>query len=335
MEAKIRALYNESILDEARRRYGIVPDRLRFLDGFESFMIEFWRADGNFILRIGHSQRRSEALIRGEVDWINYLAAHGASVSRAIHSQAGNLVEKIDDGQGGHFLATAFVKAPGASAWEQDAWNEDLFLRYGQLIGRLHRLSRNYVVPNPSWQRPTWDDPVMLDLKAWLPASQRIVLARFRKLVDRLQKLPKGREGYGLIHQDAHAGNFFVDDQGVITLFDFDDCVYSWYANDLAIVLFYAVTNVDDADTFGLHFFEHFLRGYRRENQLDPHWLTTIPDFLKLREIDLYAVIHRSFDVQDLRDPWVAAYMKNRKARIEQEVPYVNIDFERLLPELG
>jgi Ser/Thr protein kinase RdoA (MazF antagonist) len=335
MEANIRALYNENILEEACRRYGIAPDQLRQLDGFESFVIEFWRAGGDFILRIGHSQRRSEALIQGEVDWINYLAAHGASVSRAILSQTGKLVEKIDDGQGGHFLATAFVKAPGASAWEQNIWGDDLFLRYGKLIGRLHALSRDYIVSNPAWQRPAWDDPLMLDVEAWLPASQTIVLDRFHRLMDTLHMLPKDRGSYGLIHQDAHGGNFFVDDQGTITLFDFDDCVHSWYANDIAIVLFYAVTNVDNPDAFGQRFLEHFLRGYQRENQLDPQWLATIPYFLKLREIDLYAVIHRSFDVHNLRDPWVAGFMKDRGTRIEQNVPCVNIDFDRLLLELG
>jgi hypothetical protein len=51
---------------------------------------------------------------------------------------------------------------------------------------------------------------------------------------------------------------------------------------------------------------------------------------LKLREIDLYAVIHRSFDVDNLDDPWVARYMHNRKQRIEDGVPTIDFDFESL-----
>ena len=34
-------------------------NRIRLLDGFESFMYEFERGEGEYILRIGHSLRRS------------------------------------------------------------------------------------------------------------------------------------------------------------------------------------------------------------------------------------------------------------------------------------
>jgi len=51
---------------------------------------------------------------------------------------------------------------------------------------------------------------------------------------------------------------------------------------------------------------------------------------LKLREIDLYGVIHRSFDVDNLEDPWVAMYMEDRKQRIENDMPYIEFDFTSL-----
>ncbi len=74
----------------------------------------------------------------------------------------------------------------------------------------------------------------------------------------------------------------------------------------------------------------HFLSDYRAENQLGEGWLKEIPSFLILREIDLYAVIHRSFDVDNIDHPWVAMYMNNRKTRIENDVPFLNIDFSSL-----
>jgi len=43
-----------------------------------------------------------------------------------------------------------------------------------------------------------------------------------------------------LIHTDVHAGNFFVDD-GRITVFDFDDSSYQWFASDIAIALYYTI----------------------------------------------------------------------------------------------
>ncbi len=330
MEKRIKDRYNDDILHTMMQRYAIQPEQIQLLDGFESFMYAFERDGDAYILRVGHSLRRSIPLIQGEVDWINYLAAGGASVSRAILSENDNLVEIVDDGQGGHFLGTAFVKAQGSPPGRA-VWGAPLFEEYGRLIGRMHALAKNYQLPDPAWKRPEWDAPGMLDMEDWLPASEGPVLETYYTLKTYLDTLPKDGDTYGLIHQDAHGGNFFVDDAGRITLFDFDDCAYSWFMNDIAIVLFYAAVNTDDPSAFTEHFMTHFLKGYKSENHLSPAWLKEIPHFLKLREIDLYAIIHRSFDVDNLEDdPWVANYMQGRKEKIENDVPFIDFAFDRL-----
>jgi Ser/Thr protein kinase RdoA (MazF antagonist) len=267
-------------------------------------------------------------MIRGELDWINYLSAGGVRVAKAVASDHGELVESIDDGQGGCFLAAAFEKAPGRPTWERDFWERpQWFEGYGRMIGRMHRLSKGYQPADPTWKRAEWDDPVNIDMERWLPKSEVVVLAKYDALVRRLRQLPKDDSSYGLIHQDAHAANFFVDDDGSLTLFDFDDCAYGWYVYDLAMVLFYAITNRTDAENFGPLFWREFMRGYERENQLDPTWFKEIPHFLKLREIDLYAVIHRSLDLETFNgDSWAARFMDGRKARIENDVPYIQFE---------
>ena len=310
MEPRIRERYNDNILNEALTRFGVAEGGLEdgsvlALDGFESFIYEFQRDGSDYILRIGHSERRSEALIHGEVDWINFLADGGASVSRAFYSEQDRLVEAIDDGHGEQFLATAFVKAKGRPPREAD-WSPVLYETYGRALGRMHALSRNYQPTDPIANRPQWNDPIMIGEMQHLPAGEEEVAGRFQDVIDYLEQLPKTEETYGLIHFDAHPGNMFIDERGTITFFDFDDCHYQWYANDIAIVLFYNVMGKPDEQAFTEEFLTHFLRGYRQENQLDPRWLAEIPWFLKQREIDLYAIIHRSFDVENLHDPWCA-----------------------------
>jgi Ser/Thr protein kinase RdoA (MazF antagonist) len=330
MEKRIKERFNDHILQQAMKYYRISDRQIRLLDGFESFIYEFERAGKTFILRLAHSLRRSENLIRGEVNWINYLYDGGASVARAILSEKGNLVESIPDVMGGQFLATAFIKANGEFL-QKEMWSGDFFEKYGRLIGRMHALAKNYIPSDPTWKRPHWDDPDMVDIEGWLPESELNAIKKYQELKSHLDALPKTRDSYGLIHQDAHAGNFFVDELGEITLFDFDDCAYSWYINDIAIVLFYIVLGVEDQDTFTREFMTNFLRGYNRENLLAPFWLNEIPSFLKLREIDLYAVIHRSFDVDKLEHPWVAMYMHGRKDKIENNIPFIEFDFSSLL----
>jgi Ser/Thr protein kinase RdoA (MazF antagonist) len=329
MEPRIKARYSDAILQAAMGRYGIAPGHIRLLDGFESFIYEYQRGGEAHILRIGHSLRRSVPLICGEVDWINHLAAGGASVARAVPSEHGNLVEQLDDGHGDQFLATAFVKAQGKAPRRHD-WTPTRVEAYGALLGRIHCLSRGYAPPDPAWTRPAWDAPGMLEVEQQLPAADVGTLERYRALRAYLGRLPRTPASYGLIHQDAHAGNLLLDGSGRITLFDFDDCCYSWYANDIAIVFFYAAMWDVDAAAFSRWFMRPFLRGYRQEAVLDTAWLAEIPHFLKLREIDLYAVIHRSFDVENLDDPWCARYMHGRRERIEAGVPTIDFPFESL-----
>ena len=60
MDQLIKDRYNDTILQEAMRRYGIAKDQIHSLDAFESFIFEFERDVGAYILRIAHSSRRSE-----------------------------------------------------------------------------------------------------------------------------------------------------------------------------------------------------------------------------------------------------------------------------------
>jgi Ser/Thr protein kinase RdoA (MazF antagonist) len=327
MERAIRDRFNDAVLHEARRRFAIAPEAIQLLDGFESFIYAFTRPDGAYILRIGHSLRRSPELIRGEVDWINYLAAGGAGVARAVLSDNGELVELIEDGQGGRFLATAFVRAPGGPVGEMGGWTKELIRNYGRLLGRMHALSKAYRPQNPAWQRPQWDDPINNDVYAALSQEQSVVAQRYRAVFDHLLSLPRDADSYGLIHQDAHGGNLFVTADGRITLFDFDDCVYGHFAYDLAMVLFYALTNRDDAADYARYFWPLFWQGYRRENELEEGWLAEVPYFMKLREIDLYTVIVRDVGWDHVEEhPWTARFMRGRRQRIEQDLPCLEID---------
>jgi amicoumacin kinase len=334
MEPRIKERFNDQILNEAMRRYGIQEGHIHLLDGFESFMYEFdWTRQGVVepgILRIGHSLRRTPELIQAEVDWINYLAEGGAGVAKAWLSASGNLVEAVEDGKGGQFLVTAFTKARGTHPGRAE-WNPVFHESYGRLLGRMHTLSRHYTPPHPGCLRPRWNDDVNIEVQAILPEEDERIAVHFRELMAYLETLPVNPEVYGLIHQDAHGGNLFVDESGKITLFDFDDCCYGHYIYDLAMVVFYAITNRADMFEATREFIFPFLRGYYSENQLDPAWLKEIPYFLKLREIDLYAVIHRSMGPGPYEDNWVRRYMEGRRDHLTAGQPFVEFDFQSLI----
>ena len=334
MELKIRERFNDDILHEALRRYDIEAENVNALDGFENFIYEYQRNGTPGILRVAHTLRRTPELIHGEADFINHLAAGGASVARALPSARGALVESIPDGADGAFLVTAFAKAPGGLIWHHPGgWTPALYEQYGALLGRMHALARTYTPGDPAWDRGHWDSPLNMDVVRWLPPEDGAVAARFEALLAYLRALPRDAASYGLIHQDVHPYNFFVSPEGTIMVFDFDDCVYSWFIYDIAMVIFYLVAWHDDPVGYAAEFWPHWWRGYCTEYTLDPAWLAEIPHFLKLREIDLYALHHRSFgnpeEVEE-SDPGAAAYMRERRTRILADVPVIDCDFAAL-----
>lgn len=333
MESRIKERFNQNILNQAMGRYGITPGDIEDRGGFESFIFSFRRDGREYILRISHSLRRSEELIRGEVDWINYLADGGVTVAGAVMSENGKLVEPIDDGHGGHFLATAFNKIDGRTAREV-GWSPELYRTYGSLLGKMHALTKDYKPKDPVARRPQWEESANTECVKHLPESDYLVRERYRAVMDRVAALPRDRDSFGLIHYDAHSSNMLVDKDGNICLFDFDDSLHSWFVCDIAIVLFYMTAGKEKDVVSAGEFLDHFLSGYSLENKLDPKWLKEIPHFLKIREIDLYAVIHRSFDVNNIANPWVAGFMKGRKERIEQDRPFLDLDFEALADRL-
>lgn len=332
MDQLIKDRYNDTILQEAMRRYGITNDQIHPLDAFESFIYEFERDSHAYILRISHSFRRSESLVLGEVDWINYLAEGGVSVAKAIPSESGKLVEAIEDQWGGAFLVTAFVKARGQAPW--DLWTPKLYKSYGEMMGQIHTLSKSYQPNQTAWKRPDWNNDLFEFVERYLPESESIAKKKYRDICSHVNALAKDRESYGLTHQDAHGNNLFVDERGQITLFDFDECAYNWFINDIAVVLFYIVQDAEDWRVFTEEFLSHFLRGYVQACTLDFTWLKEIPNLLKIREIELYAVMHRDFDVNNIDDEWCARFMHNRKSRIENDVPYIDFDFESLSTQI-
>jgi Ser/Thr protein kinase RdoA (MazF antagonist) len=76
-------------------------------------------------------------------------------------------------------------------------------------------------------------------------------------------------------------------------------------------------------------FLAEFWKGYQSSGELEPAWLRQIPLFLRLREIDLYIIIHRSMDINNL-DPWCASFMKDRRQKILAGTPYCPLDISRI-----
>lgn len=328
---------SDSILTYAAQCYDLATSDLTPLPGGHfSRVYEFNRDGREYVLRITPPDPDVDApAMRAILTWLHYLAEHGAAVAGPIPSRHGRLIEETTDA-GGPTMLTVFPKAPGVRgetlAW--DDWDDALITRLGQTIGKMHAIAQMYAPADEALRRPAWDVPVNCYHQPALddPAYAFVVEKR-RALLDYVYALPRDAESYGMIHGDFHGGNYFVEPETrLITVFDFDDCVYGWYAMDIAMSLFDALVLCDSPDkvAFAEHFLCCYLRGYLAEKSFTPFWAAQLPYFLKLLEVNLYLMV-APYYTPDNDDFWVARFMPDRARRIAEDVPYVTLDFVALL----
>ncbi len=327
MKPEILAQCDDAILTDAAARFGIDRTSIGPIKGFENCVCECMRDGQPAILRLSHSTHRSKTAIEAELEWVDYLASHGLSVCQPLRSRNDRLVESIELDRAG-FSVVAFERAAGRWVARNDQ-TRAMTVNRGKLLGQMHALSKDYNPRDNRITRPQWyDDDDFANYRQYLQSPDGIVVQRFADLIATLRTLPVGRDSYGLIHTDAHTGNIFFDGDEP-TLFDFDDSSYDFFISDLAIALFYAILFLPDdwnQEEYARQFLRDIFKGYNQENSLDARWLEVIPMILKRREIILYVAIHRGMDMNNL-DEWCTRYMDGRKARIENNVPALDIDY--------
>lgn len=330
MEREVELQFSDEVLSEAARRFGVAADSLRRLGDFENYVYEGTVDGVSRILRLTHSSHRSTDMVLGELEWINCLAENGVSVAKAFRSTSGNLAEEIRVGED-YFVASLFQKAKGRLLDRTNPAEptREMIIEWGRTIGKMHRATKLFEPSEERFRRPHWFEDDLMCWEKYLPKEDGHIVDIGYALLDHAKSLPKSKDSYGLIHTDVHPGNFFVDGSR-ITVFDFDDCSYQWFASDIAIAVYYTIWLLrgsyqqEEKDAYAKWFLENFMAGYNEENTLDGFWLNEIPFFLKLRDITLYTVFHKKFDQNDLQK--FAKLLEGLRTRIEREVPIVALD---------
>jgi Ser/Thr protein kinase RdoA (MazF antagonist) len=321
-------------LEHAAVKYGTQAKQfIPLSDGFQNEVYEFMKYEKKYILRITSGKKKSKDLIQNELSLVCFLKNKGISVSEAIPSLEGSLLEEIQQDQESLYCAL-FVKAEGAPVNVQDhaQWNEEFFYEWGRLLGRVHHVSKNLETAAQHVKWPQWSNEHPYNYELFKNLNTELEKEKYEDIVALLKGLPRDERHFGLIHNDFHQGNFFVKD-GNITLFDFDDCLYFWYAYDIATAFYHAFwqnTSFNGGDNrFCEAFLIPFLSGYSKENTLTHDMINQIPLFLKLRELFLYALFQKVW-VTNVREEWQNFTIQNLKKNIENDAVYAGLDNKKL-----
>jgi len=289
---------------------------VKLLGGYESFVYEYEKEGRPYILKITHTIRRTPELINGELEFVNHLAANGVGVSKAVRSVSGNLVEVIQ-GKEGNFLAYVFEKAEGELIKSEDLTDEMLF-KWGRLTGQVNLHSQSFIPSDEAYRRQHWKDEMKEYFDRFLPGHENEIREKTHALFDKLDKFPRSKETFGLVHTDIHQGNFFHKD-GKLTVFDFDDSSYHYFAHEIAIALYYSSQYMKMDKSYGEYveqFKKHFIRGYKSVMTLTDDEYKTIPDFLRLRHALLYSVFCNIFSQMETLNERQKEMLKRHKERV-------------------
>ncbi|MBP0724775.1 phosphotransferase [Bacillus sp. RG28] len=318
------------ILEVASRLYKTTQEEIKKLSGgYQNEVYEYKVGEDGLILRITKNIHREIDALKSELDFIEGFHQAGILVSTPIHSINKKKIEEITIGDE-KFYITSFTKAEGhlINVSDPNEWNNKFFQKWGQTMGKMHSLVKNN---NQTYKRNHFGTNIsqINETTRFLSSISDRMAKGYESLITKLNLLKKDHDTYGLIHNDFHQGNFFVK-EGQMTIFDFDDCSFNWFAQDIAVSFYHAVWQGmsfnPDNQSFPHQFLESFFKGYREECELKKDTIVQIPLFLKLREVFLFTLFNEKWELEQLEE-WQKYTLNDLRFRIENEIPYTDIDF--------
>lgn len=286
-------MWNKNIVKEACRRFEGDEGSIKLLGGTCKHVFEYTRHNESCILKLFPLASRDQKLIRLELDWMSYLRDKGIPIPEVILSNSGNDIETLPV-LPIPFCAVSFKKARGEKIDIKKSifGNNHFFRLYGQLLGKLHFLSRRS--PQEYTLFDQWNEGEIYHCDFSL--IDDYLLKKWNMHLEQIASFDKTQNSYGLIHNDLHLNNFLITDKKEFILYDFSKVKYHWYTYDIAVTIFHIINHFqpEDKEQFLEHCLLSFMEGYLAESSLDDGWEGQIQFFLDFYE--LFYLIQQTFN---------------------------------------
>lgn len=327
------------ILKQAELLYGVklIKENTNGCSGNKIFEVQ--TEQEAFILRVSKFTEKAKEHTDFELQWLAYLGAKSNHIAKPIRSISNHLYEVVTTEHQAYILCLfekALGKNPDSNSPEE--FNEALFFSLGAVMGELHHLTAHYSGNSikPKFQ---WDN----DAYSWRgenPILDEDVSRCERKLLHEIHTLPITSDCYGIVHYDIHIDNFFVQNNQ-IKLFDFYDCQFNWYAADIGSAIFFMVQkgagpltykSEEERTAFAEAYITSYLKGYLTTNTISKFWIGHIDLFIKYQLTDEYRAAQSFWTGEPSLQPW---YLKWHKDRIVNDLPYVVVDYAKIIEALA
>lgn len=252
-----------------------------------------------FFLRFTPAEEKNKEQILAELEFLSYLRNNEYPAVVTILSKANNELEVVDT-PWGTFYAVAFKKASGKQI-EEIPFSKNLIFGLGEALGKLHKLSSEFIPVNNKrndWKKTIcWMEDVL-----WAFPDETAAKSELSTLKAYFSKLPVTKENFGLIHYDFESDNVFYDEiTATYKPIDFDDAIYHWYALDIEQALDSIKEDAlaEEVETL----VNEFIKGYRSEYAVSDEMLKLLPVFRRYVNLYGYVRILRSVEERWNNEP--------------------------------
>lgn len=281
----IETMPSDTILNHSASHWGL--SNLVFIRKMENIVYSAERNGEKVFLRLTSPLRRGRFEIEAELNWIEHLAKSDLPVPKIIQNKNGHKIASLTH-QKEHFEAVVFAEVKGAHPSKEQASTPLFLQKLGALIAKMHNASEQHVKD----AREEWYDE--RGIRHALIACKKTALTdlkeKFNTRITWLKCLPSTEKTYGLIHADLGALNLFLGDDDSISIIDFDDSCYHFFAFDLAIVIYSMAGKFHHATPQPIEqtWLNELLNGYksvRNISDVEISWIPKLMEFATLRLI--------------------------------------------------
>lgn len=296
-------LAEDALTDWVRLRYPLQePICCRFLRQSISDVYRVDTPDASYILKIYIHERHPKQAIEAEIDFLHDLLNYGISVAAPVENCDTLFLNEIVAPEGVRY-AVLFTAITGHEPKETNLGHSHSF---GRLAGRMHQcadqldkryargqLDETHLIADPLNQMSPYLRHRPRDFE-YLSELGDTLIAEMHNLVS------KEKPEYGVCHGDLHAGNARFDQEGQLTLFDFDSFGYGWRAIDIGVYhVSYDWMNLSaEIKRKKDRFWAAFVDGYSLERSLSQNELLATELCLPLRHFELMGLTIRYWSPQ-------------------------------------
>ncbi len=128
--------------------------------------------------------------------------------------------------------------------------------------------------PNPRWGR--WEETDLGE------EEFNLLKHAENEAIKVMEKAPRTTETWGVIHADLRPSNVIADEEGNLTVIDFDDAGFSWYLYDYAAALSFV-----EHEPYAPAMAKAWVEGYRQINDLSDHDIEVASALSMLRRLQM------------------------------------------------